>query len=192
MRWTPSQNLRSVIRSVPQPTQGVPDVVKNSLNYKNCNSFTANYKARKTSSLRIFENCVHCGILKFGSSLPLAAPGAEVCGRPEAGIEFRTKLVATRTKRSLTAGGYGGYSRQMEFIKALPFVAPLREHPERRLVIAKRPEGLYTIIEEYNYRSADEDGSVYVGGWAPLPADGIFEDEATAVREAERIISTSS
>lgn len=56
-------------------------------------------------------------------------------------------------------------------------------HPERRLSIIAREDGGFSIAEQYFYRLRNDDGHTVTEGRATLPADGIFADEALALRE---------
>ncbi|WP_175392923.1 hypothetical protein [Leisingera sp. JC1] len=71
----------------------------------------------------------------------------------------------------------------MDVIKVFPYFSTDRVHSERRFAIVRRSDGFFAIADQYYYRSADEDGSVYAEGWASLPANGVFANEALAEQE---------
>lgn len=68
-------------------------------------------------------------------------------------------------------------------------------HPRRRTAVLKRPDGFFTVAEQYYY-SSTYDGIVIAEGWATLLATGIFssiEIAADAARaELEKMRSSQS
>ncbi|WP_150526622.1 hypothetical protein [Roseibium sediminis] len=79
----------------------------------------------------------------------------------------------------------------MKEIKSFPFTDQLSTFPQRRYVIVERPDGIFSITEQYLYQSSDEDGQIYSEGWASLGADGIYLDAASAIREVQRLIEVT-
>lgn len=72
----------------------------------------------------------------------------------------------------------------MEIVKIFPYCAIEGEFPERRKTIIQRPDSLYTIGDEYFYRSLDNDGSVIAEGWAQSqPSGNIFDTIELAEQE---------
>ena len=71
----------------------------------------------------------------------------------------------------------------MNFVKSFPFSLPGAKHPDRRLTIVARDSGGFSIVEQYFYRTEDEEGSVIAEGWASLPGLGIFANVDLAERE---------
>lgn len=61
-------------------------------------------------------------------------------------------------------------------------IVPMKEQ-SRRLVIVERPDGIFSIAEEYYYIFEDS-GEVISEGWGQLPAEGLFETFVLARQEA--------
>ncbi|WP_425071410.1 hypothetical protein [Sagittula sp. S175] len=76
----------------------------------------------------------------------------------------------------------------MRCVKSFPFIRQGAAHPERRLTIFARDSEGFGIVEQYFYRSVDDDGSVIAEGWASLPVSGIFADAKGAEREIEALL----
>ena len=77
----------------------------------------------------------------------------------------------------------------METLKIFPYLQRNQPHSRRRLVILRRPDGLFTIADEYHYRTTADDGSVLAEGWARLPPEGFYDSAASAEHEVETRIS---
>jgi hypothetical protein len=77
----------------------------------------------------------------------------------------------------------------MKTLKIFPYLQRNQPHSRRRLVILRRPDGLFTIADEYHYRTTADDGAVLAEGWARLQTEGIYDDAASAEREVETRIS---
>jgi hypothetical protein len=79
----------------------------------------------------------------------------------------------------------------MNVLKCFPYTAPDAKHPERRLVIVARDDGHFAIAEQYFYRSAYDDGTVYAEGWATFPRQGIFASPDLAEQEILSILGSA-
>ena len=76
----------------------------------------------------------------------------------------------------------------MNWVKSFPFTRFGATHPQRRLTIVTRDSGGFNIVEQYWYRTEDEDGSVIAEGWASLPELGVFADAELAEREIKTML----
>lgn len=64
------------------------------------------------------------------------------------------------------------------------FEDPTSVHPRRRLVIVQRPDGYYSLAQQYHYRSEFE-AKIVAEGWHTLGLEGIFESLDLAKSEAQ-------
>lgn len=72
----------------------------------------------------------------------------------------------------------------MELIKTFPYHEPRALHPQRRLSILRRTDGLFTIAEEYLYEEQITEGESTATDWARLPPFGLFGTSQEAEQEA--------
>lgn len=76
----------------------------------------------------------------------------------------------------------------MNCVKSFSFTRHGTTHPESRLNIVAKGSGGFGIIEQYFYRTVDEEGSVIAEGWASLLGNSIFADAELAEREIRAIL----
>jgi hypothetical protein len=76
----------------------------------------------------------------------------------------------------------------MNCVKSFSFTRHGATHPERRLNIVAKGSGGFCIVEQYFYRTLDEEGSLIAEGWASLPGHSIFADAELAEREIRAIL----
>ena len=76
----------------------------------------------------------------------------------------------------------------MNCVKSFSFTQRGAIHPKRRLNIVARDSGGFGIVEQYYYRTEDEDGTILAEGWGSLGSFGIFADADLAEQEVKALL----